>query len=175
MKIGSPRRVLIVGERFNQARSPSLDKLAEFDSLRWIEVAMRLGALANCRRRLERFGIKLATSITCRDGVKFPVGARALNLLPPAPLSDKKWPRELARKIGSLVMRHVSPSYDVTLLMGKRVAAAFGVDPAWDFGELIKCEVALLILPHPSGLNRVWNDSQEIERLASLVKGVIER
>jgi len=166
------RRILVVAERFNQARSRSLEELLQRDLGRWLQVSLRLGALAGSSRRLQRLGLQLAKSVTNPWGKSFPQAAHALNLLPPAPLRAK-WPREQARKVAFRVLSQLSPSYDVTLLMGRRVAQALDVDEAWRFGELICCEVKLVVLPHPSGLNRIWNDSQEISRLAHTLKEVL--
>ena len=52
----------------------------------------------------------------------------------------------------------------VLVLLGSKVCAAFGVpfEPFTVNGE--PCTVALAILPHPSGLCRIWNEPGSFER-----------
>lgn len=46
----------------------------------------------------------------------------------------------------------------VVLLLGKRVGAAFGLKRVPYFETLALNHAKVTIVPHPSGVNRVWND-----------------
>lgn len=84
----------------------------------------------------------------------------------------------------TLTLRH-----DIVLLAGRRAAAAFGVDPRWPFYEWTyllrepcpisdRCPLVVLhedivraaVIPHPSGRNRWWNDSDAVDELNRFVK-----
>lgn len=59
--------------------------------------------------------------------------------------------------------------YDVLVLLGVKVRQAFGGPPLWEahktpFGRV------LLALPHPSGLNRAWNEHRARARARVLVR-----
>jgi len=52
---------------------------------------------------------------------------------------------------------------DVVMLLGKRVAAAFGAKTDYfEWFDLRGSRAA--IVPHPSGINRWWNDPVNVER-----------
>lgn len=79
--------------------------------------------------------------------------------------------------------------HDVVVLLGRRVAAAFGVDARWPFYEwtfLLRgpCPRAerwplvvtdqevtrAVVLPHPSGRSRWWNDPMALDELTKFAK-----
>jgi len=61
------------------------------------------------------------------------------------------------------------------LLLGKRVALAFGLkDPAWLRPvRLGKRERAAFVLPHPTGINRWWNDGGNRALATGLLSSVL--
>lgn len=51
--------------------------------------------------------------------------------------------------------------HDVVVLVGKSVARAFGIGEAEYFAERVG---GVFVVPHPSGVNRWWNDAANEER-----------
>lgn len=78
---------------------------------------------------------------------------RAINLLPPHPC-PAPWDARKARKI-ALAMVRWARGHDLVLL-GRKVASAFGLGDA-EFGEH---RARVILMPHPSGRNRLWNDEE---------------
>lgn len=93
-----------------------------------------------------------------------------LNLCPPAPQSEP-WDAAFARLVadrlaGTLVRR------PVVYLAGGRILTAFGVCREGNpLGELYgqtsptRTGLAVVAIPHPSGLSRWWNDPRRAARL----------
>jgi uracil-DNA glycosylase len=87
-------------------------------------------------------------------------------------LQCSKWSARLAREAASL-LDATRPSEQVFVLLGARVCSAFG-----GTGESL-CEVrtgcgrTAVLLPHPSGRNRVWNEPGTVERARALVEGLL--
>jgi len=78
-----------------------------------------------------------------------------MNLLWPEGQPPGPWDERLARRVASLMLRE---SHDVYLLAGRRVARAFGLVDV-TIPSLWRVQgKSLLVVPHPSGLNRLWND-----------------
>jgi hypothetical protein len=69
--------------------------------------------------------------------------------------------RELARKVRRPGRRLV--------LLGRRVARIFGLGGLEFFQRIEKDGVVFFLLPHPSGLCRVWNDPDSSVRARSLL------
>lgn len=72
------------------------------------------------------------------------------------------WSAGKARAAAEALLHDLPP---VTVLLGQRVAAAFGLEGT---GYLYRCshitrdpEKHGIVIPHPSGLNRVYNDPQQ--------------
>lgn len=62
-----------------------------------------------------------------------------------------------------LVERAAGPG-DAVVLMGRRVARAWGLGDLPPLGEVRRAHGTLvLLLPHPSGRNRWWNDPARLE------------
>lgn len=61
----------------------------------------------------------------------------------------------------------------VVVLLGSRVAAAFGVqdNPPLTWFRMGRATCA--ILPHPSGVNRWWNDPRNVAAAAQLLKAAV--
>lgn len=58
------------------------------------------------------------------------------------------------------------------LLLGGRVAEAFGVRDEYFTRHVINDANAYL-LPHPSGINRWWNDPMNMEKMNVFMRGII--
>lgn len=59
------------------------------------------------------------------------------------------------------------------LLLGYRVAAAFGVRREYFARQKIGTATAVVV-PHPSGVNRWWNDSENVRRMERFMRGLVE-
>lgn len=80
-------------------------------------------------------------------------------------LCDGKWSIKSARERADL-LRHTHSRH---ILLGAKVAAAFGVE--FKPFEVIQ---SLLVLPHPSGLNRMWQEQGAFERARKAVTAYLE-
>lgn len=87
-------------------------------------------------------------------------------------LSQPKWSVPAARKAANVLVGELRHD-DRLLLLGARVAAAWG----FRFEVLAEHTVAMpggpgyrvLLLPHPSGLSRAWNEPGMVERVREAV------
>jgi hypothetical protein len=61
------------------------------------------------------------------------------------------------------------------LLLGRRVAAAFGLDGHGFHTWHQVGEHQALLLPHPSGLNHHWNETQNRDRMGQEIREAAER
>lgn len=188
-------RALIVGERMSVPRDVDLeryDRLTRKSPLEWLKWSRRCGAwTTGCTRRsiaartgarkLERIGVYLHDD----DRVQYD----ALNLLTPA--RSGAWDAARARAVGEQLAvlmvdgarvrsgeNPVDPGlatswrYDIMMLCGLRVAKAMD----WDAPILEPTEdTRVLVLPHPSGMSRWWNDEAEVELGLDTVERFIER
>jgi hypothetical protein len=87
-------------------------------------------------------------------------------------VEPSRWlPRDAALRAKEVVQR--VPTGTLLILLGGRVCHAFGIGrPVW-----LKCYSTeiwqpVLAVPHPSGLNRWWNDPANTERAARLLSAV---
>ena len=62
----------------------------------------------------------------------------------------------------------------VTLLLGKRVGAAFGC-PTNYFERWWIMNAEAYVLPHPSGINRWWNDHANEDKAARFMREIVRR
>lgn len=62
----------------------------------------------------------------------------------------------------------------VVILLGKRVSMAFGV-PTDYFERWWIVEAEAYAFPHPSGVNRWWNDHANVDRASRFLRAVVER
>jgi hypothetical protein len=69
-------------------------------------------------------------------------------------------------------MRFAGRSF--VLLAGHRVAAAFGVREGY-LREFVLQGVPAAVVPHPSGVNRWWNDPANVARASAFLRGVFAR
>ena len=136
---------IIVGERWNQERHPTIERwlrsllLGEWTPERYVKLMTRLGAFEE--RAVERLA---------RLGVTWDA---AMNLMPPGP-QQHAIQMSTMRGVGGLVSPVLEAQYDVVYLAGRRVAESFGL-------RKVPYNVAygkLIVVPHPSGLNRMWNE-----------------
>lgn len=169
--------VIIIGERFNSNRREAFNRMPP---LAWLELSLQLGAFNDsCSRlRLQSIGIDVASM-------------RSMNITPPGP-QWWPWEADVARRNAEAFWRHDLLNYNTVYLCGRRVAYAFGIgtehrvlsrfvaDPS-QFGNVgrvatgdRRCDwPTLMILPHPSGLNRWWNDRDNLLLARDLVKNWI--
>lgn len=138
--------ILLVGERMNLGRDWR-PRLSSDDS---IELRLRLGAF--------KTPASVRSLVAC--GLRWD---RALNLLWPS--TSNSWDADLARAVAS---RLLDLETGLIIAAGRRVAAAFGL------GEVVipsRWRVRsrwVLVVPHPSGLNRMWNDPATYDRVREL-------
>lgn len=78
-------------------------------------------------------------------------------------LCDGGWDARKAREAARQLVGWRAP----VVLLGAKVARAFGIDPFEPFTVLDDRKV--LVLPHPSGLCRSWNDPGAFELARTLV------
>lgn len=163
-------RSLVIGERFNR---PPRGYTSE--QSRSIDFLIGVGAFPSgqSRERLEDLGVDLTHS---------------LNLLSPS-TQEVGWPMDRARGVARRLWDRVR-DYDLVWLVGKNPATAFGLTscellylyalpqgPGGKVqGEFLAGTIrtpprpVLGVLPHPSGLNRWWNDDWQIEIARDFVR-----
>lgn len=62
----------------------------------------------------------------------------------------------------------------IVLLLGGRVAEAFGVHDHY-FAKVALGKAEAYILPHPSGVNRWYNDVSNVMKMETFMRGIVER
>jgi hypothetical protein len=91
-------------------------------------------------------------------------------------VDDRYWDREdAALRARSIVTALFDQPRDLrVLLCGKRVARAFGFKdlPTWYPHKMVSRQVCAVI-PHPSGMNRVYNDSEARERTGGWIRWAV--
>jgi hypothetical protein len=127
--------------------------------LEWLSLASRRGAFQGprgemARAKLSQLGLEWDWS---------------LNLLPPRSAWDPVRARETAVLLArSLSAAPASERPRRVILVGRRVADAFGAPAALPWGGLVPAVMTAdsaprhVVVPHPSGLSRVWNDEWEV-------------
>jgi hypothetical protein len=136
-------RVALVGERLN---------LGDRVERPWSRVAAAALAggqgdvLLDYLVRLAAFREGHGRARLWRSGLRW---SAALNLLPPGRVGA--WDAGEAREVAALILAPLVGGFDLVVLVGQRVAAAFGV-------RLGLCQTAGLfaVFPHPSGRSRLW-------------------
>lgn len=76
-----------------------------------------------------------------------------------------EYPGTRVERYVRLVEESAEPG-DAIVLLGRKVSSAFGLDDVPPLGRVVRGSGAgpvLLCLPHPSGLNRWWNDPGNVE------------
>jgi hypothetical protein len=146
-------RLVVVGERMN---------LPTWRPRYWPDVhgdrhwrlMLRLGAFRDARSRAKLASLGLAEY-------------DSINLLPPDP-QGTSWDAEKAEEVAVTWMEKFR-AYDQCLLAGARVARAFHLGGG--MGRLMgkstcACGVRVVVIPHPSGLNRFWNSRIKVDSLS---------
>jgi len=171
----SRHRVLLVGERWNSDELTRWDcETALRDPHRWLEVSRRLGAYGTgvsgkyhaFDHNLRRLGIEPREHY--HD---------ALNLLPPSPVAGA-WDAQVADVVGNALVdlntaAHASYCedgllarwrFDVLLVLGRRVERALSHDTEKFFEPVLTAggRVVKIVLPHPSGRSRFWNEKSRV-------------
>ena len=60
----------------------------------------------------------------------------------------------------------------VVVLLGKRVASAFGIDPTYfEKSKIHSCDV--FVVPHPSGINRWFNEANNRVRFSRFMRSIV--
>lgn len=77
-----------------------------------------------------------------------------MNLLHPSRYAP--WCADTAAKVANFVRAHLDREYDVVVLCGTKVRAAFGLGHV----EWLERYAKYLVIPHPSGRCRTWNDPE---------------
>lgn len=139
---------LLVAERFNLDGYPRI--ASHLRDVLYADPELYTGLMLEAGTFLVGPGRAKLASI----GVEF---HDSMNLCPPAPQSEP-WDSETARVVASHVRERLAPSYDVVYLVGTRVARAFEMRPV----ALLHVDAPYITLPHPSGLNRWWNDPDNV-------------
>lgn len=109
------------------------------------------------------------TFLNAVAGINVISAVDAVNLLRRFPGKEGKgdaFPAAAARKSAARMLPGLA-GRPIVLLAGKRVAAAFGVRRLEYFREFRLGASPAAIIPHPSGVNRWWNDAGN-RRRASL-------
>lgn len=145
-------RLLVIGERMNRPTwRPG--GWPDLRGDRYWKLMSRLGAFKGERSRAKLASIGLEEY-------------DAVNLLPPDP-QGVRWDAAKANEVAISWLERVR-EYDRCLLAGRRVAAAFGARGG--MSELLGNRLSMFgiratVIPHPSGLNRFWNNRYEVESL----------
>lgn len=144
-----PIGVVVVGERFNQGSWAPRDASLETDP----RFLLRLGAFKRGlgRKRLEELGLRWDA---------------AMNLLMPSPVIGE-WDAEKADRVAGACWPYLEQTYRVIVMCGRRVARAFKRD-----GDIpsLEAQGRVLLLPHPSGRSRAWNDGKTVVMCRRLVR-----
>lgn len=85
-------------------------------------------------------------------------------------LQAPKWSAPLARAAAAQLVRDDILSGDRVVLLGRRVHDAFF--PEWEWTPFSVCEQRYVVLPHPSGLSRAWNEPGAYARARKVVAEV---
>lgn len=144
-------RTIVLGERANddELTRPETD-----DRARW-RAALASGAfrIETSARKLLSVGVDLSRT-------------RSANLLPPS--RSREWDAEAAARIAREALTD-QPWMD-WIACGRRVWLALTGDSSADWGDSFDLSTGRAILvPHPSGLNRWWNDARAVERLRETI------
>lgn len=133
------------------------------------------GRNGSADRPLEgRIAKKLAglVGVSIEDWLK---GTERMNLLSEFPGKAGKgdvWPKkraaQLADEMKSLLVGRT------VLLVGRNVAAAFGLYKLPWLVWVEEFEVRVAVMPHPSGIVLWWNSAENREKVRMFLKGVLE-
>lgn len=100
----------------------------------------------------------------------------AVNLLPPDP-QGIPWDAKMATVVAK-TWRERLAHYEFVVLVGQRAATAFGLSIKTSFlmGQVFDLDgITATIVPHPSGLNRWWNDTSRVRELKKCLRSVMKK
>jgi hypothetical protein len=134
----------------------------ELRSKTYASTAMRYGAFTDedSQKKLLELGLHPLS-----------LRVRTMNLLPPA--EPGSWDADLANEVARNAKNYLlDRGFDVFVYAGTRVAQAFDFHiTGYGYAESDYCvEVKV---PHPSGLNRFWNDALNVEELRRRLHSVL--
>jgi hypothetical protein len=93
------------------------------------------------------------------------------NLLPEYP--GRAWPGDAARKAAAAL--RTQAGVVPWVLLGRRVATAFGLGAASYFWWYEMSFGPTVVIPHPSGKNRLWNDPGVADRVGDTLQEAMMR
>lgn len=134
---------------------------------RWVRMSLRLGAFNDLRSRAKL----LSTGVdVCGEEPQYDL----MNLLSPA-VQGVPWMAEVAKAVARHVDEELLPEYDALMMAGVRVAAAFGFRDARTLSEYpLQGGRRALVLPHPSGLCRIWNSDKKVAECSAAVARTLQ-
>jgi len=83
-------------------------------------------------------------------------------------LCHRQWSDRVAERAGRALREELEEG-DRVVLLGHQVRRAVGVPPLTAFGMMILRGVTYYCVPHPSGLNRLYNDPAVRRRVGKLL------
>jgi len=165
---------ILVAERFNVDEDRDTHykwmRLLHENTDRYLQVMFRLGAFrkGNGRARLESIGVP-KLNIT-------------MNLLPPS-VNCGEWDEHDAHLAADVLREWVrwnGVEQEVTYwLVGRRVARAFGLNNLIELGHATEIPgdkpggSVAVILPHPSGRNRIWSSAEAVATVRTRIYGFL--
>ena len=82
------------------------------------------------------------------------------------------WSIREARAKAVLLKDHYSSKEVGFVLLGRKVSLAFGLEKQAPFSQTIQDDFPMVILPHPSGLCRIWNEPGAFRRAQDILRSV---
>lgn len=80
----------------------------------------------------------------------------------------------LAAKVAASRLAEKFEPGQIVLLLGGRVSESFGLHSGY-FEEHVVNEACVYILPHPSGINRWFNDPRNMAQMTTFMQSIVER
>lgn len=160
-------KIIVVGERMNV---PTLRPQCWPDVAcdHYYRLMLRLGAFRDqtSYRKLRSVGLDLESP-----------GLETVNLLPLDP-QNIPWDARKAKEVAEAWLPRLRDGFDLAVLCGRRVADAFSVDVLGKLEDCVGTPVALdgmdaVLLPHPSRLNRWWNDRTNVGGLRTRLREIL--
>lgn len=102
---------------------------------------------------------------------------QSVNLLPAVPTRDATWgsrDRELAKRVARLIREEADTRGARLVVCGIRAAWALGIKPSVAGTYLIR-DSRNLVIPHPSGANRIWNNRDVVRLVSNAIKQHIKQ
>jgi uracil-DNA glycosylase len=125
-------------------------------------------------KRLWELGFRVSRSYDSPTG-----NVDATNLLEEYP--GRHWPLNEAKVHARFVLFEDDSIWrrPRVILVGRNVADAFGALQSWGWFEWFRFrgdrETEFALMPHPSGLNRWWNETENVKRARAFVEKLLGR